>query len=266
MSTQLFNYNGTKITFATTESNKIMVNATEMAKPFGKVSKDWIKTQSAKEFLYLLGEGRKIPSVDLLKVIKGGNGDQGTWMHEDVAIEFARWLNPRFAIWCNDRIKELMKHGFTATPAALEQMMNNPDFIIGMASKLKEERRQKELAQNQLYFANKTIVEQSPKVKYHDKVLQSVNTYTTTQIAKELGLSGQALNRLLYQKSIQFKQSGVWMLYSKFQGLKYTKTRTYTFVRSDSSTGSKTETVWTEKGREFIHNKIKGEAAFNTKR
>ena len=265
MSTQLFNYNGTKITFATSESGEVMVNATEMANPFKKQSVHWLNNQQTKDYLGDLAKLRNLSLEKLVATVRGGN-TPGTWMHEDVAMEFARWLNPRFAIWCNDRIKELAKHGFTATPAALEQMMNNPDFIIGMASKLKEERRQKELAQNQLYFANKTIVEQSPKVKYHDKVLQSVNTYTTTQIAKELGLSGQALNRLLYQKSIQFKQSGVWMLYSKFQGLKYTKTRTYTFVRSDSSTGSKTETVWTEKGREFIHNKIKGEAAFNTKR
>lgn len=257
MSTQLFNYNGTKITFATSESGNVMVNATEMAKPFSKKPTDWIKNQFAKEYLFNLSEVRKINSTDLLNVTHGNNG--GTWMHEDVALEFARWLNPRFAIWCNDRIKELAKHGFTATPAALEQMMNNPDFIIGMATKLKEERRQKELAQNQLYFANKTIHSQAPKVKYHDEVLQSVNTYTTTQIAKELGMSGQALNRLLYKKSIQFRQSGMWMLYSKFQGLGYTKTRTYTFEHTNGDKGTNPETVWTEKGRVFIHSKINAE-------
>ena len=34
-------------------------------------------------------------------------------MHEDVALEFARWLSPAFAIWCNDRIKELLLNGQT---------------------------------------------------------------------------------------------------------------------------------------------------------
>lgn len=257
MSTQLFNYNGTQITFATSEKEGIMVNATDMAKPFGKRVQHYLSTEQSRLFLEALSQSRNIGFEKLVAVIKGGNAP-GTWMHEDVALEFARWLNPRFAIWCNDRIKELMKHGFTATTAALEQMMNNPDFIIGMASKLKEERRQKELAQNQLYFANNTIKESAPKVKYHDEVLQSANTYTATQIAKELGMSGQALNRLLLQKSIQFKQSGQWMLYSKFQILGYTKTRTYSFVCSDGMISSKSETVWTEKGREFLHNKIKG--------
>ena len=51
----------------------------------------------------------------MLLKIQGG-GIQGTWMHEDVALEFARWLSPAFAIWCNDRIKELLKNGSTELP------------------------------------------------------------------------------------------------------------------------------------------------------
>ena len=82
------------------------VNATQMAKPFGKSAKDWLKTQAAKEFIVSLSEVKKILSADLVKVVYGDNG--GTWMHEDVALEFARWLSPKFAIWCNDRIKELL--------------------------------------------------------------------------------------------------------------------------------------------------------------
>ena len=65
-------------------------------------------------------------------------------MHEDVAMEFARWLSPKFAIWCNDRIKELMQVGFTATPATLEAMIANPDLIIGMATQLKQLRAENE--------------------------------------------------------------------------------------------------------------------------
>lgn len=101
---QIFQYNGSPVTFNLGDS--VMVNATEMAKPFGKRAKDWLKLQSAKEFIQTLSEGKNILSTDLVKVIYGDNG--GTWMHEDVALEFARWLAPAFAIWCNDRIKELL--------------------------------------------------------------------------------------------------------------------------------------------------------------
>lgn len=65
-------------------------------------------------------------------------------MHEDVALEFARWLSPAFTIWCNDRIKELLQYGMTATQPTLEQMINNPDLVISLATQLKSEREEKQ--------------------------------------------------------------------------------------------------------------------------
>lgn len=44
-------------------------------------------------------------------VTERGGANPCSWFHEDVAIEFARWLAPAFAIWCNDRIKEILKGG-----------------------------------------------------------------------------------------------------------------------------------------------------------
>lgn len=123
---QIFQYNGSPITFH--RGDNVMVNATEMAKPFGKSPKDFLKTEQTKTYVKALSEVRKILSSDLVQVIYGDNG--GTWMHEDVAMEFARWLSPAFAIWCNDRIKELLQYGMTATQPTLEQMINNPDLVM----------------------------------------------------------------------------------------------------------------------------------------
>lgn len=108
---QIFQYNGSGITFA--KGNQLMINATEMAKPFGKQPKDWLRTQSAKDFITALSARRKCLPTDLLQVVNGGSSF-GTWMHEDLAMEFARWLSPDFAIWCNDRIKELLTKGTTS--------------------------------------------------------------------------------------------------------------------------------------------------------
>lgn len=112
---QIFQYNGTPITFQI--GGTLMVNATQMAKPFGKQPIFWLNNQSTKEFLAQLSELRNLSSADLVRVTKGGNDKklQGTWMHEDVALEFARWLSPAFAIWCNDRIKELLMNGTVST-------------------------------------------------------------------------------------------------------------------------------------------------------
>ena len=113
---KVFDYNGCSVSFFTGKS--VMVNATEMAKPFGKRVSDWMDNQYSKEYIQALIDVRKSVSADFqaVRVVKGGNPTlQGTWMHEDVALEFARWLSPAFAIWCNDRIKELLKYGMTAT-------------------------------------------------------------------------------------------------------------------------------------------------------
>jgi hypothetical protein len=107
---KIFRYNETPITFQLGDTT--MVNATEMAKPFGNTKQPihWLNNQQTKEFLNELSKLRILSLADLVKVTKGGN-NPGTWMHEDVALEFARWLAPAFAIWCNDRIKELLLSG-----------------------------------------------------------------------------------------------------------------------------------------------------------
>lgn len=47
-------------------------------------------------------------------------------MHEDAALEFARWLSPKFAIWCNDRIKELLLTGHTETEGFVSNPVQEP--------------------------------------------------------------------------------------------------------------------------------------------
>lgn len=136
---QIFQYNGSPITFQI--GNELMVNASQMAKPFGKSPKDFLKTEQSKRFIEALSEVRKILSSDLVRVIYGNGG--GTWMHEDVALEFARWLSPAFAIWCNDRIKELLLNGSTklnndsGNTEALHEALNK---IESLTSQLEESR------------------------------------------------------------------------------------------------------------------------------
>ena len=100
--------------------------------------------------------------------------------------------------------------------------------------------------------AEKKLVEAKPKVEYYDNVLDTSTSYTTTQIAKENEMTAQQLNILLQQEGIQFKQSGQWLLKSKYQDQGLTKTRTYLYEHSDGRKETKHSTTWTEKGREFI--------------
>lgn len=275
---QVFNYNGSPISFNMGEVT--MVNATQMAKPFGKRPAKWLELPSTKTFLDSLSDVRKSDITSLLVTAKGNSSqfEQGTWMHEDVALEFARWLSPEFAIWCNDRIKELMRYGMTATPQTIESVLADPGNAIRVLTALQEERERvaRLEAENKGYQSEnrrltrimgtqRTYIEQqdkeikrmNPLATYADNVLSSDTTFTTTQIAKELGMSAIKLNRLLHEYKIQFKQGGHWFLYQQYVEKGYTKTREHMYERKDGRKGLNLTMEWTTAGRMFIHSVIR---------
>lgn len=109
-SVSLLQYQGNQIAFEEVDG-KMMVNATQMAKPFGQKPNFWLKTQQSKDLLKAMTVVRKINTADLVVVRNGGIPElQGTWLHEDVALLFAQWLSPEFYIACNDKLKDLLKN------------------------------------------------------------------------------------------------------------------------------------------------------------
>lgn len=104
-----------------------------------------------------------------------------------------------------------------------------------------------------LVKANNTIMEQAPIVQYANEVLSSPDLISTTIIAKDLGMSAASLNRLLYKRGVIYKRAETWVLYSKYQSLEYTHTKTHTHYDRDGNKRTSIHTYWTEKGRQFIH-------------
>lgn len=78
-----------------------MVNATQRARPFGKRPAKWLELPSTTSFLNTLVNVRKSDISNFI-ITQRGKLTGGIWMHEDVALEFARWLSSEFAIWGND--------------------------------------------------------------------------------------------------------------------------------------------------------------------
>ena len=106
-----------------------------------------------------------------------------------------------------------------------------------------------------------------PKAIYSDNVLDSVSCFTTTQVAKELGITAQELNRSLCSLHVQYYQSGQYMLYAEYAHMGLAKSRTkYRAFMAPAGDGTKrkvgrvvtsTYLVWTEKGRKFVHDLVK---------
>lgn len=263
---QIFQYNGSPITFNNGDS--VMVNATEMAKPFGKTTKDWLRTKSAEEFITSLSAVRQICPTELVKIVQGGNGEQGTWMHEDVALEFARWLHPGFAIWCNDRIKELLKHGITATETTIESIINDPESTIKILQALQTERAEKaklqldnDRQQGLISIQAEQIEEQSQKLKsqepileIYDKLINTKGLLRATDVAALFNMSTIAFNKKLEGLGIQYKKGQTWFLYAHLRDKGYTVHKIHQIEGHDKE---ELRMLWTGKGRMFVYELFK---------
>ena len=102
----MMQFHGSSIAFEEI-NGKMMVNAAQMAKPFNKTPKDWLRTQQARDLIETVAVRQKCLTNDL-QVVRQGGLNQGTWFHEDVALFFAQWLSPEFYLACNDKLKELL--------------------------------------------------------------------------------------------------------------------------------------------------------------
>lgn len=173
----VFNYQGANITFD--RGDAVMVNATEMAKPFGKSASHWLRNQQVQEFMSELSKLR-ICNLDDLVQVKHGGIDNGTWMHEDVALEFARWLSPHFAIWCNDRIKELLTQGVAT--------ISDDDEVIARAMGVLQRRLEDKT--KKLEQAEARIAADRPKVVFADAIFGSQTSCLVGELAKVLRQNG----------------------------------------------------------------------------
>lgn len=240
---EVFNYNDNPVSFYKKEG-VVYMNATEMAKPFGrnKRAQFYLNNASTKEFMEELSKARNLALDDLVQISHGGERP-GTWLHEDLALDFSQWLSAAFRLWCNDRIKELLQKGVTR----LEDISRKQLAQMLLDAEIEKERLQ---IQNKLQA--KELKEAAPKLDYYENVIQSEEAIRTTVIAKDLGMSAKKLNRLLYLMGVQYKVGKTWVLYAKYADKGYTVSLTHPYTGSDGSIKTRIQTCWTQKGREFV--------------
>ncbi len=109
-----FCYQGQPVSFNTDG----WLHATKIAERFGKRLDHWLENAETLEYVRALDEiqnpGAELPAISntrnsgYLKTRRGNNG--GTWLHPKLAVMFARWLDAKFAVWCDMQIDALI-HG-----------------------------------------------------------------------------------------------------------------------------------------------------------
>ena len=142
----------------------------------------------------------------------------------------------------DDTPEEIMARALTIAQATLAKR----------EERLKQLEAETEQQQATIELQDKEIKEAAPKVNYYNNHLQSVNTLTSTQIAKQIGMDAEKLHKKLKEANVIYRQSGQWLLHSPYSIWGLHSTRTQTYTRSDGSIGTNVYTVWTERGRRFI--------------
>ena len=181
-----------------------------------------------------------IPEGDLYRLIVGSK--------LPTAEKFEHWV-------FDEVLPSIRKHGLYAT----DELLDNPDLIIQMATKLKEEREIRKALEIENKVQSQQIAELQPKATYYDLILQSRDLLSMTEIAKDYGKSAKGMNKLLNELGVQYNQSGVWFLYAKYQDKGYTQTKTQNYNRPDGTQGSRVHMYWAQKGRLFLYDLLKSQ-------
>lgn len=179
----------------------------------------------------------------------------------DVILDSRKPQAKAFRKWVTSEVLPAIRKtgGYIATTEeeSPEEIMARA-LTIAQATLAKREERLKQLEaqaeQQQVTIEIQTeeIKKSAPKVSYYDNHLQSVNTQTSTQAAKQIGMDAEKLHKKLKEIGIIYRQSGQWILHAPYSTWGMHSTRTQTYTRSDGSTGTSVYTVWTTKGVRFI--------------
>ncbi|QQC57534.1 phage antirepressor KilAC domain-containing protein [Lactococcus garvieae] len=166
------------------------------------------------------------------------------------AKPFRKWVT-------REVLPTIRKHGAYMTDAKLEEALLNPDILIDLATQLKDERQARLGLEKENSQLNLELAEATEKTRYLDLILDSPDELIVKQIAQDYGMSAVKFNQILNKLRIQYKQNNQWLLYSRYQGKGYIRSRTFNYIGNDNKQHTRINTCWTQKGREFLYRKLK---------
>ena len=99
--------------FPVSFQNNGYLNATVVAAHFNRRVGNYLKSERTQEYIAALAEKLSVTSKratedNQIVIIKQGGTEQGTWLHPKLAVDFARWLDPKFAVWCDEQIEQIL--------------------------------------------------------------------------------------------------------------------------------------------------------------
>lgn len=180
--------------------------------------------------------------------------------NNETAKKFQRWI-------AYEVVPSIRKHGVYMTPAAAEQIINDPDFIIRLAQQVKDARSKIAALEETVAVQNQQIAELQPKGAFYDTLLSIKGAWAVGVIAKDYGMKAPAFNQLLHEMGLQYQQGAAgkkyWLLTQKAldlqgNGERWTVTETKTFQNANGEQClGKPFMRWTQNGRIALYYLLK---------
>lgn len=249
----IFQYKDQPISFKA-ENGKTYFNATEMARSFGKNPREWLTLAQTKQFRQSLVDRGKSESLES-QIITSRGSFGTTWIEEKLGLEFSRWLSPEFGSWCNDRMQELFTRGIVTLEAE-----DDKDALYatsyGIRKKIpttyKEALMQLVVAEETIEKQQGKIEEDKPKVEFYDSFIGERNSFRTSIIADELGISLIRLYQFLKEERIVRWVGTYYETYPSHQSLQCDHPYYWTNPRTGKTYAFSKTKRWTKTGREFV--------------
>jgi prophage antirepressor-like protein len=162
------------------------------------------------------------------------------------AEQFERWV-------FDEVLPSIRKFGLYATDALIDDILNNPDLGIKLFTEYKQAKERAKQLELETAKQKQIIGELRPKASYYDLIVQNKSLVPITKIAKDYGMSGRAMNKLLHELGVQYKMGNTWLLYQDYADQGYTQSKTHTI----DAERSVMHTYWTQKGRLFLYDLLK---------
>ena len=225
---------------------KVLFNAKNVAEVLDiKNIRENLRNMSDKQVILL--KNSNVKNSDFRKLANRGENfltEAGVYK---LAFRSNKESAERFTNWVTEEVlPTIRKHGAYMTEQTIERALTDPDFLIQLATQLKDEKEKNK----KLVAENKEML---PKVTYYDEILASKDSLLITQIAQDYGLSGRKLNTILNELKVQYKKNNQWILYSKYKDKGYIKSETLSLENGKTVV----HTRWTQKGRVFLYEILK---------
>lgn len=165
----------------------------------------------------------------------------------------------KFKRWVTSEVLPAIRRYGSYTTSVPHSMAEALRLAADQAERIERQQLRLIEQQQQVEQLNKQVTAMKPKADYCDLILSSTSAVTITQIAADYNMSAKAMNQLLHRLGIQWNVNGQWVLFTKYMNKGYTRSSTFDFQKSDGQRRTKISTLWTQRGRLFLYDKLKAE-------